>query len=328
MKGSLRDRLEHNQVIIYIIAVLLATLSASIFPGTATFEAAINPALALMLFVTFLQVPVSELGKALTRVNFLIPLLIANFVVVPLLVAVLIQFLPQQEPLLLLGVLFVLLTPCIDYVVTFSQLGRSDSRLLLASTPALLIMQVVLLPVYLQIFLGAQASELVRIGPFIHAFLWLIVAPLGLAALMQFLAAKTTAGNVICQGLGMLPVPSTALVLFVVVAAMVPQLDEAKSAAMSVAPLYIAFAIIAPLAGWAIARLFRLNVTAARAIAFSTGTRNSLVVLPLALAVPGAIPVLPAVIVTQTLVELFSELIYIRLIPRLGGRDKNSAQSH
>lgn len=29
--------------------------------------------------------------------------------------------------------------------------------------------------------------------------------------------------NVICQGLGMLPVPSTALVLFIVVAAVVPQ---------------------------------------------------------------------------------------------------------
>jgi hypothetical protein len=55
-----------------------------------------------------------------------------------------------------------------------------------------------------------------------------------------------------------------------------------------------------------------------RAVAFSTATRNSLVVLPLALAVPGALPVLPAIIVTQTLVELISELFYIRTIPRLG----------
>ena len=64
-------------------------------------------------------------------------------------------------------------------------------------------------------------------------------------------------------------------------------------------------------------RLFRLDVPAGRAIAFSTSTRNSLVVLPLVLAVPGAIPVLPAIIVTQTLVELISELIYVRLIPKL-----------
>lgn len=40
--------------------------------------------------------------------------------------------------------------------------------------------------------------------------------------------------------------------------------------------------------------------------------------LPLALAVPGAIPLMPAVIVGQTLVELVASLIYIRLMPRLG----------
>jgi ACR3 family arsenite transporter len=87
---------------------------------------------------------------------------------------------------------------------------------------------------------------------------------------------------------------------------------------LRVVPIYIAFAIAAPLTGWCIARLFRLEVAARRAIAFSAATRNSLVVLPLAFAVPGAVPVLPAIIVTQTLVELVSELIYVRLIPRLG----------
>ncbi|XOT98248.1 arsenic resistance protein, partial [Alcaligenes pakistanensis] len=35
----------------------------------------------------------------------------------------------------------------------------------------------------------------------------------------------------------------------------------------------------------------------------SSATRNSLVVLPLALAIPGALPLLPAIILTQTLVE-------------------------
>lgn len=52
-------------------------------------------------------------------------------------------------------------------------------------------------------------------------------------------------------------------------------------------------------------------------LAFSTATRNSLVMLPLAFAIPDATPVLPAIIVTQTLVELISELIYVRLIPKL-----------
>ena len=84
---------------------------------------------------------------------------------------------------------------------------------------------------------------------------------------------------------------------------------------------HIALAVLAPFIGWLVGRLFRLDAPAGRAIAFSAGTRNSLVVLPLALAVPGAIPVQPAIIVTQTLVELFSELIYVRLIPKLTNRE-------
>ncbi len=43
-----------------------------------------------------------------------------------------------------------------------------------------------------------------------------------------------------------------------------------------------------------------LEAATGRAVAFSAGTRNSLVVLPLALAVPGSVPILPAIIVTDS----------------------------
>ncbi len=50
---------------------------------------------------------------------------------------------------------------------------------------------------------------------------------------------------------------------------------------------------------------------------FSAGTRNSLVVLPLALALPEGWILATAVIVTQTMVELVGELFYIRFVPRM-----------
>lgn len=314
---ALRDRLEHHQIIIYFAAVVVAAAVALLVPGTEALEGAINPALALMLFVTFLQVPLADLGRAFTRIRFLGALLTTNFLIVPLLVALLVQFLPA-DPMVRLGVLLVLLTPCIDYVVTFSHIGRADARLLLAATPMLLIAQMLLLPAYLRVFLGDAAAELVHLGPFVHAFVWLIAIPLVLAALVQLWAARSGAGQRVAAGLGLLPVPATALVLFVVVAAMMPQLGAAIEPALRVIPLYVAFAVVAPLIGWTVARLWRLDAPAGRAVAFSAGTRNSLVVLPLALAVPGAIPVLPAIIVTQTMVELVASVIYMRLIPRLG----------
>jgi ACR3 family arsenite transporter len=314
---QLRDTLETRQITIYFGVVVLAAVIALLVPGTTMLEAAINPALALMLYVTFLQVPLAALRRAFGQIRFLLALLLANFVVIPLLVAGLIQFVPDA-PLLRLGVLLVLLTPCIDYVVTFAHLGRADARLLLAATPALLLVQMLLLPAYLSVFLSEEAAKLVQIGPFVHAFVWLIAVPLTLAVVTQWWSVRRAMGSRVASALGLLPVPATALVLFVVIVAMVPQLGSAIGTALSVVPVYIAFALIAPVLGWMMSRAFRLDAPAGRSIAFSTATRNSLVVLPLALAVPGAVPMLPAIIVTQTLVELVSELVYVRLIARLG----------
>jgi len=313
----IRDKLENKQIGIYFATVALAALVALALPGATALEPAVNPALAFMLFVTFLQVPLAELGRAFTHTRFLGALLVTNFAVIPLLVAGLLPFVPG-DPLIRLGVLLVLLAPCIDYVVTFSHLGRADARLLLAATPVLLVAQMLMLPVYLRILLGIDAAGLVQPGPFIDAFVWLITAPLLLAVTLQLWAARNQAGARASSALGLLPVPATALVLFIVVASMLPQLGRALDAALRVAPVYLAFALLAPPAGWLVARLFRLAPAAGRAVAFSGATRNSLVVLPLALAVPGAVPLLPAIIVTQTLVELVAELIYVRLIARLG----------
>ncbi|MDZ4370753.1 ACR3 family arsenite efflux pump ArsB [Brevundimonas sp. UYEF29] len=317
--SALRDALEARQVWIYFAAVLAAAIVGVQIPGAEVLEGSINPALALMLFVTFLQVPVAALCQALRELRFLGALVAVNFVAIPLLVLGLVQFLPP-DPLIRLGVLMVLLCPCIDYVVTFAHLGRADARLLLAATPVLLIVQMALLPIYLRLFLGGEAAAYVQPGPFIHAFVWLIIVPFALAALVQAWAARRALGDRVSSWLGLAPVPATALVLFIVVAAVVPQLGQTLHRALGVVPIYLAFAVLAPILGWATSRLMQLTPEAGRAIAFSAGTRNSLVVLPLALVVPGAIPLVPAIIVTQTLIELLSKLVYIRIIPAFGAR--------
>lgn len=315
--AALRERLESRQVAIYFLAVLLAAALAWLLPGTAALAPAIDPLLAFMLFVTFLQVPLIELRQALANIRFLGALLTANFIVVPILAAVLMNWLPD-DPLLRTGALLVLLAPCIDYVVTFAHLGRADARALLASTPVLLAAQMLLLPVFLGLFLGEGAARVVHWEPFLHAFTWLIAVPLALAAACQAWAARTETGAKAASMLGLFPVPATAAVLFVVVAAVTPQLRLTLDAVRAVVPVYIAFAVVSPLLGWTVARGWLLPADQGRAVAFSSATRNSLVVLPLGLAIPGALPLIPAVIVAQTLVELVSELLYVKLLPRLG----------
>ena len=105
---TLRDTLENHQVQIYFGAVILGALAALSISGTTALEIGINPSLAFMLFVTFLQVPLAELRMALAQFRFLGVLLLANFVVMPMLVGVLVPFLPP-DPMIRLGVLLVLL---------------------------------------------------------------------------------------------------------------------------------------------------------------------------------------------------------------------------
>lgn len=310
-----RESLERRQVAIYFGAVAAAAALAFLFPGLSALEAATNPALALMLFATFLQVPLAELGQAFKRWRFMTALLAANFLAIPLFVAALSPLLPP-DPMSRLGATLVLLAPCVDYVVTFAHLGRGDAKLLLAATPALLIAQMALLPIYLKLLLSDEAAALARGGPFLHAFLWLIAAPLALAGLVQFWSGRSARGAQATRFLAILPVPATALALFVIVAAVTPRLGQALDAVRAVIPFYAGFALVAPVVGWGVARLSGLPAREARSVAFSAATRNSLVVLPLALAAPGAVPVLPAVIVAQTLVELLSELAYVRVVPR------------
>lgn len=316
-----RDALESRQISIYFVAMLLAAVMASVWEMPAGLADWINPALAFMLYVTFLQVPVAQLGRALTQWRFLAVLLVANFCLIPLLVFALLPILPEHG-LLKLGVLLVLLAPCIDYVVTFAQLGRADARALLAATPVLLVVQMLLLPVYLKLALAEQFGEYIQAGPFLEAFFFLILIPLLLAGATQYLAGKNRVWEQIQSGLGLAPVPATALVLFIVVAAVLRQLEPALGMLWRVLPVYVLFAILAPLIGWAAARQARLAVPLRRAVAFSSATRNSLVVLPLALAIPDALPLLPAIILTQTLVELLAQLVYVRVLARWGQGDQ------
>ncbi len=199
----------------------------------------------------------------------------------------------------------------------FTHLGQGDAKLSLAATPILLIAQLLLLPVYLGLFLGADAAALVQAGPFIDAFIWLIAVPLALAWLTQYWASRHEVGQKVDNAMAWLPVPFMALVLFIVFSAVAPEIGAAATDIAMTVPIYVAFVIVMPLVARALGRLFDLSTRATRTLAFSASTRNSLVVLPLAFATPKIGALIAAAVVTQTLVELLGELVYVRWIPRL-----------
>ncbi|WP_037841013.1 bile acid:sodium symporter [Streptomyces sp. NRRL WC-3549] len=311
--------MERHQVAVYLGALAAGGLVGRAAPGAGpVLEHAVNPVLAALLYVTFLQVPAAELVRSLRAGRFLAAALVVNFVVVPLVVAAMFAFLPDDRAVRL-GVLLVLLAPCVDYVIVFSGLAGGSSRRLLAATPLLLLGQMVLLPGYLFLFMGRDLAGVVEAGPFVEAFAVLIVVPLALAWLTQAWAARRPAGRKAADAVGTAMVPLMAATLLTVVASQVPGLSEAGSLTdvAHVVPFYVLFLVVMAFAGLGVARVFRLGPRDGRAIVFTGATRNSLVVLPLALALPDALAVAAVVVVTQTLVEVVGMVVCVRAVPRM-----------
>lgn len=308
---------DHRQVPLYLAAIVLGGVVGVFAPAMApTFAESINPVLAMLLFATFLSVPFIEVGRSFLDLRFLGAVLILNFVIVPVVVFGLSRFVADDQGLLI-GVLLVLLTPCIDYVIVFTGLAGGARAPLLAAAPLLMLLQIVLLPLYLLLFAGSDSAALIDIGPFVEAFLVLIAVPLVAAATVQAIARRHRAGRTIETGFAGAMVPLMMLTLAVVVGSQISAVGGEAVALLRVLPLYAAFLVLMLLIGLGAGKIARLDVPATRALIFSGATRNSLVVLPLALSLPPTLGIAPLAVVTQTLVELVGMVIFVCLVPRL-----------
>jgi len=322
------QRLEQRQVPLFLAAMVLGALIGWLVPGAApALSSAITPVLGLLLFATFLGVPLVAVGRSILDLRFLGAVLTVNFVIVPVVAFGLSRFVAGDRALLL-GVLLVLLTPCVDYVIVFTGLAGGARDRLLAATPLLMLLQIVLLPGYLWLFAGSGAVALIEVGPFVEAFLVLIVLPLAAAAAVQFGGRHRRAarpGHAVETLMQALMVPLMMVTLAVVVGSQIAAVGAKAAPLLAVIPLYAAFLAIMVGVGLLAARLARLDVPASRALVFSGATRNSLVVLPLALALPAPLELAPLAVVTQTLVELVGMVILVRLVPRLVPRIRTAA---
>ncbi|WP_058827068.1 arsenic resistance protein [Haloferax sp. Q22] len=307
--------LQRHQVVVYTAFVLLAVGVAVYLPNSAPLsESLIDPVLAALLYVTFLEIPFVRLRRAFRNGRFVAAALGMNFFVVPVVVWCLTRFLPQR-PAILVGAFMVLLTPCIDYVITFTELADGDSEQITATTPALMLVQLLLLPLYLWLFMGSAVAAVIEPGPFVEAFLVIIALPLMLAWLTEAWAERSLRGDAWQEAMGWLPVPMMGATLFVVIASQLPRVQSSIEQIAVVIPVYVAFLVVMPILGRLAAGVLQMDAGESRALVFTSVTRNSLVVLPLALALPASYRLAPAVVVTQTLVELVGMVTLTRVVP-------------
>jgi ACR3 family arsenite efflux pump ArsB len=236
--------MERHQVVLYVGALATGALSGLLVPPIADPAAhAVSPVLALLLYVTFLGVPFARIGSSLRDTRFLATLGIVNFLVVPP-IAWLLSRLVADERALLAGVLFVLLAPCVDYVIVFAGLAGGSADRLLAAAPLLMLAQIVLLPLYLRVFLGSEIAFAIEPEPFIEALVLLILVPMAFAAATQFLSARSSWGRAFeRRALGTM-VPLMMLTLASVVASQITGVGAHLDALLRAIVVYAAFVIV------------------------------------------------------------------------------------
>ncbi|PTF22300.1 arsenic resistance protein, partial [Staphylococcus cohnii] len=283
----IKSMIEKYQIYIYFIALLsgvLVGLISNIFANI--LESIISASLFLLMFSMFSQIPFFNIKHSLLNIKSILALLISNFIVIPLFVYGLIQLFDISDAPILIGLYLVLLTPCIDYVLVFNALGKGNERLMLFATPLLFICQILLLPLYFTLFLNTDIFSQIDILPFFKSFLMFIIFPLLLALLLQYSSNKSKNINQILKFTSWLPEIFMALVLFSIVGSQINKIIHNLNIVITVIPIYICFLIIAPLIGTLCGKLFKVTQETKRTIAFSSSTRNALVVLPLALGLP------------------------------------------
>ncbi|MFC3286155.1 arsenic resistance protein [Litchfieldella rifensis] len=311
-----RQSLERYQVAIYLLAILFGLVGGALLPEARPFsEPLLWPILGLLLYATFTQIPLARLPEALGDRRFLIAAVLGNFVILPVVVWGLVQLAPQ-DPAIRLGILLVLLVPCTDWFIAFTQLGGGDGRHAIAFAPLSLLLQLLLLPFYLWLFFERDLTIGLASRELLLAFVSLILLPLLAAGLTQAWSARHTPAMRLLDALGWFPVPLLAVVVLLIAVSQVNTVVDSAHWLAWVAPLFIAFLLLAALLARVLAGAFRLPTTQARVLAFSFGTRNSFVVLPIALALPTAFELTAVVIVMQSLVELLGMAVFLWWVPR------------
>ncbi|WP_298821495.1 arsenic resistance protein [Chloroflexus sp.] len=312
-----RTSLERHQALIYLAAIGSGLLIGwrALFPLRAL-EFLLWPLLALLLYTVFTQIPLLHTRDAFTDRRFLQAAIIGNFVIIPVLLWGTLRILPD-DPAIRLGVLLVLLVPCTDWFITFTHLGGGKTAYAIAFAPVSLLLQIGLLPLYLWLISGQTVQMTFASADILLAFGGTIALPLLAAFVTEAVAQRVPRWQRLPERLAWLPVPLLALVVFLITVTQVNLITASLAILGQLSLVFGGFLICALALARLLTSVFLLLPSEGRVLAFSFGTRNSFMVLPLALALPSSYELAVVVIVFQSLVELCGMIVFLSVVPRL-----------
>lgn len=141
-----------------------------------------------LLFLLFLGVDLRNVGRSLTNVRFSGTALALNFVLTPILACILGLVFFSGEMDLRIGLIMLLATPCTDWYLVFTGMSRGNVELGMSILPLNLVLQILLMPVYLAVFIGSDIG--IDMADLLISMSIVLVIPLALAILVKHLVGK------------------------------------------------------------------------------------------------------------------------------------------
>lgn len=174
-------------------AIIIAAAIIGIVAGQIAFVSEhsgslIEPFLMVLLFLIFLKIDVRDIGRSFKNVKFTLTSVIINFVWTPIFAVILgIIFLGDSMDMQI-GLLMLLVTPCTDWYLVFTGISKGNVPLSTSILPLNLVLQMLLLPVYLFLFVGSESQ--LDLIPMAWSIVYVLVIPFVLANLVKFIIGR------------------------------------------------------------------------------------------------------------------------------------------
>jgi ACR3 family arsenite efflux pump ArsB len=183
------------QPVFIILSAFLGILLGRVGAGTVIERKAggfIELFLMVMLFLVFLGVRiVREPGRrARTGLAFSVAAFAINFLWTPVFAFLLAKIFLPGDISLQIGFIMLMVTPCTDWYLIFTGLANGNVRLGASILPPNLILQIILLPVYLFLFMGRTVA--IDLATILQSIVIVLVIPLLTAVAVRWLVKRTS----------------------------------------------------------------------------------------------------------------------------------------
>jgi ACR3 family arsenite efflux pump ArsB len=258
-----------------------------------------------MLFFTFLGVDIKRISGSFKDLRFSVSALLVNFLWTPVFAFLLAKMFFPEQAALQTGFIMLMVTPCTDWYLIFTGLANGNVTLGASILPLNLILQVLLLPAYLLIFMGRALSFDIKM--IVKSIVFVLVIPLMSSNIIKFVVRKTKTEKIFYR----ITEKNDGIQFILLCLAIISMF--ASQGSVLLANLNIFIKLLFPLIIFFVVNFF-LSLSAGKklklpfqniiSLIFTTSARNSPVALTMAVVTFPSEPLISLVLVMGPLIEL------------------------